>query len=120
MRKNNSVKEKKWVSSFRPVKKQRPVEEQEPVAMLDFLPTASIKNDMIAYQASVDNYMIYTDEDGHAMKLPKKLYEAFECATREIACSRKIKDLQQRVASSAVSSDFTGVLEMLRNLQENQ
>jgi hypothetical protein len=92
----------------------------EPVAILEYLPAPEIDNGMLAYNHPSDKYMIYLDEDGNATRLPKKLFDSFECATKEPACRKKIRDLQDRVASSSVSSDFTGLLEMLRNLRENQ
>ena len=95
-------------------------EEPEIIAMLDYVPSAPVENEILLQTTPFDKYMIYTDEDGHAMKMSKKLFEVFDCATKEIACRQKIRDLQNRFASSAVSSDFTGLLEILRNLQENQ
>jgi hypothetical protein len=94
--------------------------EPETIAMLDYIPSATIQNELMTLAAPADKYMIYTDESGHAMKLPKKLFDSFDCANKEIVCRQKIRDLQNRFASSAVSSDFTGLLEILRNLQENQ
>ncbi len=107
-------------SSKKQVSRQDDVEDPGPVAMLDYIPAQMNNPRKFAFTDADENYMTYTDDDGYVGRLPKKLYDVFECATREMVCRAKIRDLQSRVASSAVSSDFTGVLQMLRNLQENQ
>ena len=120
--KRPSKKNKRFLEKTSAQKNPEPVAYNEPgmIAMLDDIPFATLQNDLAVPIESVENYMIYTDKNGHAMKLPKKLFDAFDCATKELVCREKIRNLQQRFASSAVSSDFTGVLEILRNLQENQ
>ena len=95
-------------------------EDPGPIAMLEYAPAQVNNQRRFSFTDADENYMTYTDDDGYVGRLPKKLYDVFECATREMVCRAKIRDLQSRVASSAVSSDFTGVLQMLRNLQENQ
>ncbi|MGZ5286763.1 MAG: hypothetical protein ACXWB9_06245, partial [Flavisolibacter sp.] len=106
-----------------PAKKQRSrvyEDDPGPIAMLDYAPAQINSQRRFSIIDADEKYMTYTDDEGYVSRLPKKLYDIFECATRELICRQKISDLQSRVASSAVSSDFTGVLEMLRNLQENQ
>ncbi len=120
----DAVQEQDVAVNKRPIKKTRSRqyddEDPGPVAMLEYIPAQMNTPRKFEFTDADENYMTYTDDDGYVGRLPKKLYEVFECATREMVCRAKIRDLQSRVASSAVSSDFTGVLQMLRNLQENQ
>ncbi|MFL5810973.1 MAG: hypothetical protein ACJ749_15740 [Flavisolibacter sp.] len=74
----------------------------------------------IDYTTPVDKYMIYSDGDGKAVRLSKKLYDDYACATDKIICKQKIKKLQEQVASAAMKSDFTGILDILNKLEENQ
>lgn len=74
----------------------------------------------IDYSSSDDKYMIYSDGDGSAVRLPKKLFDAFACNTEKVTCKQKLKKLQEQVAASAMKTDFTGILDMLNKLQENQ
>ena len=70
--------------------------------------------------SSDEKYMIYSDGDGNAVRLPKKLFDAFACNTDRVKCKQKLKKLQEQVAASAMKTDFTGILDMLNKLQENQ
>ena len=70
--------------------------------------------------SSDDKYMIYSEEDGNAVRLPKKLFDAFACNTDRITCKQKLKKWQEQVAASAMKTDFTGILDMLNKLQQNQ
>jgi hypothetical protein len=74
----------------------------------------------ISFDNTVDRYMIYSDGDGNAMRLPKKLYDAISCVQFDISCKDRMQGLQQKIANASVTSDFTAVLEMLNNLRENQ
>lgn len=67
-----------------------------------------------------DKYMIYSDGNGNAMRLPKKIYNAVACPTDNYDCKRRLKELKEKFISAAVTSDFSGILEILRSLQENQ
>jgi hypothetical protein len=67
-----------------------------------------------------DKYMLFIDGDGNVMRLSKKLFNAFACAAYDYVCKERINSLQAKVASTAVSSNFTGILDILKNLQENQ
>jgi hypothetical protein len=84
------------------------------------VPQYAERTNAIDYSSTDDKYMIYSDGDGNAMRLPKKLYDAFACNTDRITCKQKLKKLQEQVAASAMKTDFTGILDMLNNLQENQ
>jgi hypothetical protein len=67
-----------------------------------------------------DNYMVYSDDEGHAVRLPKKMYDAIACPNDDLICKQRIKYLQQQVSSAAVTADFTGLLEILNNMKENK
>jgi hypothetical protein len=64
--------------------------------------------------------MVYSDGDGTAMKLPKKLFDFITCVREDILCKQEMQQLQQRFASTVLTTDFTGVLEVLKTLKENQ
>jgi transcriptional regulator len=74
----------------------------------------------INFSMPSEAYMIYSDGKGNAVRLPKRLYDAFACPDDKITCREQLKKLQEKIASSSVTSDLTGILEMLNNLQENQ
>jgi hypothetical protein len=91
------------------------------IAMLDKVtPDESFSYHDISYSVPVDRYIIYSDDDGNAVRLPKKLFDAFACASDDIPCKQKIKKLQEQAAASATKTDFTGLLDMLKKLEENQ
>lgn len=69
---------------------------------------------------TADKYMIYSDGDGNAVRLPKKIFSAFACPTGDADCKQRLQMLRERFAESAVTADFTGLLEILKSLQENQ
>lgn len=67
-----------------------------------------------------DQYMIYSDDRGNAVRLPKKIYNAVACPTDNYDCQRRLRELRDKFVSAAVTSDFNGILEILKSLQENQ
>lgn len=67
--------------------------------------------------ASPDNFMVYSDNDGHAMKLPKKLFSLVNCPDGDGSCMERIQQLQQKLAASTVTADFAGMLDIVRQLQ---
>ncbi len=80
---------------------------------------------MIVQNNAVDKYMIYSSSSGSVVKLPKKLYDLFSCASDPNTaqadwCKQNIKTLQQKIAQKAPpSTDFAAMLDMLKHLQEN-
>jgi len=74
----------------------------------------------INFSLPSEAYMIYSDGEGNAVRLPKRLYDAFVCPDDKITCRQRLKKLQEKIASSSITSDLTGMLETLNNLQENQ
>jgi cytoskeletal protein RodZ len=86
----------------------------------NFLPKQAERNETVSSSLSSDKYMIYSDDDGNAIRLPKKIFNAFACPTDDLACKQKLQKLREKFAESAMTADFTGVLQILKSLQENQ
>lgn len=85
-----------------------------------FLPQQAEKNEIVSSSISSDKYMMYSDGDGNVVRLPKKIFNAFACPTEDIMCKQKLQQLKEKFAASAMTADFTGVLQILKSLQENQ
>jgi len=86
----------------------------------NFIPkTAERKQTVSNYPAS-EKYMVYSDNDGNAMKLPKKLFDFITCVREDLLCKEQMQQLQEKLAATSLNTDFTGVLEILNNLKENQ
>jgi hypothetical protein len=83
-------------------------------------PREAQRNEIFNGSVSSDKYMIYSDGDGNAIRLPKKIYSAFACQTNDFICKQRLQKLRQKFAASAVTTDFTGILQILKSLQENQ
>lgn len=86
----------------------------------DFLTRMAERNPIVNASVLPEKYMIYSDEDGNAVRLPKKIFSAFACPVDNYDCKQRLKDLREKFASSALTPDFTGILEILKTLQENQ
>lgn len=91
------------------------------VASLDKLipRLAERKQQDISNDGFSDKYMVLSYGDGAAVRLPKKLYDAYVCPGNEPACKEKIKKLQEKIATSALSADFAGMLDIIDHLKEN-
>ena len=81
-----------------------------------FIPRKATKEDFFDF-SELDNYMVYSDENGNVMRVPKKLFSLVHCEDGDDSCLERIKRLQQKMASTAATSDFGGILEILRQLQ---
>jgi len=70
--------------------------------------------------ALADRYMIATTSAGTVVRLPKKAYSAYACADAygDTYCKEKIASIQSKMAAS-VSTDFTDLMDLLKNLQDN-
>jgi hypothetical protein len=86
----------------------------------NLVPKIAKRNTVIAFNEDDEKYMAYSREDGNAVKLPKKMFDALTCPTKDVGCLQRIKQLQEKIAASALFADFTGVLDILNNLGENQ
>lgn len=74
----------------------------------------------IAASYNSDKYMIYTDGNGNDVRLPKKIFSAFACPANNADCKERLQKLREKFAESAMTTDFTGLLQILKSLQENQ
>lgn len=83
-------------------------------------PENATRNTNTASDGRDEKYMIYIDEEGNAYKLPKKLYNSLVCPTNDPNCKDHLNELRQKLSEAAASSDFTGLLDMLNNVKENQ
>lgn len=81
-----------------------------------FIPKSINKEALFDFSSS-DNYMVYSDGAGNAMKLPKKLFSLVHCEDGDASCKERIHQLQQKLAAGAATTDFVGILEILRQLQ---
>ncbi|MDQ6609446.1 MAG: hypothetical protein M3Y85_06470 [Bacteroidota bacterium] len=81
-----------------------------------FVPLVVNKKALFDFSSS-DNFMVYSDGNGNAMKLSKKLFSLVHCQDEDGSCKERIHQLRQKLSSAAISADFTGILEMLRQLQ---
>ncbi|MBO9683004.1 MAG: hypothetical protein J7502_10115 [Flavisolibacter sp.] len=86
----------------------------------NLLPRQAERNEMVHTSIDADKYMIYSDEDGNVVRLPKKIFSAFACPTEDLICRQRLQQLREKFAASATTADFTGLLQILKSLQENQ
>ena len=85
-----------------------------------FLPQKAEKNEIANSSVSSDKYMMYSDGDGNVVRLPKKIFNAFACPVNDVICKQRLQQLKEKFAQSAMTADFTGLLQILKSLQENQ
>jgi hypothetical protein len=85
-----------------------------------FIPESASRNQEISYEDGLDKYMIYASNDGNAVRLPKKMYDNIACPSNDPSCREKIKLLQQKMAQGSFASDFTGVLDLLSNMDDRK
>ncbi|MGZ3839135.1 MAG: hypothetical protein ACXVBI_11235 [Flavisolibacter sp.] len=86
----------------------------------NFLPECATEKQTISNEEPVEKYMVYSDEQGHVMRLPKKLFDFISCVRENAFCQQQLKALQEKLAVTDFSNDFTGVLDLLNHLKENQ
>jgi len=117
-RKKNSLEPRIIKSGISTIK----TEDTQPSISYDeyLFPREAQPNETFNGSVSSDKYMIYSDGDGNAIRLPKKIYSAFACQTNDFVCKQRLQKLRQKFAASAVTTDFTGILQILKSLQENQ
>lgn len=68
--------------------------------------------------SSLNNYVFFNDDDGIRRKVSKKLAGMVNCKDSDIACQERLQALRQKLAATAMTTDFMGILEMLRQLQQ--
>lgn len=91
------------------------------VAPTAMIPQEAVRPQPIAYSMPSERYLIYSDDQGRAMRMPCRLYDMIACGDGDDACRQRLAQLQQQAAmSGGLTTDFTGMLELLRRLGENQ
>ncbi len=86
----------------------------------DLLPRLAIRSTPINFTPHTEKYMVYSTTEGNAIRMSKKLYELFSCAENDRNCRQRIVLMQEKLAAYALTADFSGVVELLGNLKENQ
>jgi hypothetical protein len=70
-----------------------------------------------ALVSSLNEYVLFRDGDGKTRRVSKKLAGFVKCKDGDEACKQRLQQLRQTLAAKAMNTDFTGILEMLRQLQ---
>lgn len=84
-----------------------------------FVPARSGAHPALAMNLKAqDDFMVYTDGNGKAMRLPKKLFDLVACPSGD-NCKERLKALQEKASAASVNSGFTGILDLLHHLQDN-
>jgi hypothetical protein len=81
-----------------------------------FLPQ-KVSKEALFNNTLLNSYMVFSDGTGMAMRLPKKLFPMVQCNEGDGSCLQRIKSLQKKLSTASLTSDFTSVLEMLRQIQ---
>lgn len=68
--------------------------------------------------ASLNEYVFFRDDDGKTRKIAKKLAAYINCKANDSNCQQRLQELRQKMAANAMTTDFTGILDMLRQLQQ--
>ena len=77
-------------------------------------------NEIVVHSLTSGKYIIVNDAEGNAIRLSKKIYRSFACPANHFNCKERLKQLKEKFASAAFTSDFMGILKILKTLQENQ
>jgi hypothetical protein len=70
-----------------------------------------------AVYSSLNEYVLFNDGDGRTRRVSKKLADLVRCKDSNVACQQRLQRLRRKLAANAMTTDFTGILEMLRQLQ---
>lgn len=81
-----------------------------------FIPR-QVTEEPVADFSALDDFMVYSDEDGTAMRLPKKLFALVNCNDGDGSCRERLQSLRQKLSANIAPSDFTGMLDLVRQLQ---
>lgn len=84
------------------------------------LPYPAYQYETVNSSIASDKYIIYSDGKGNVVRLPKKIFNAFACPSGDVECKQRLEQLRKKFAASAMTADFTGLLQILKSLQENQ
>lgn len=64
-----------------------------------------------------NDYVTYNDGNGKVMKVSRKMETYINCKDSDWQCKQRLQELRQKMAAKAMTTDFTGILEMLQQLQ---
>ncbi|NTS43595.1 hypothetical protein HRG84_22135 [Flavisolibacter sp. BT320] len=64
-----------------------------------------------------NDYVSYRDGSGKVMKVARKMETYINCKDGDWQCKQRLQELRQKMAAKAMTTDFTGILEMLQQLQ---
>ncbi|RYZ46461.1 MAG: hypothetical protein EOO14_24585 [Chitinophagaceae bacterium] len=64
-----------------------------------------------------NDYVSYSDGSGKVMKVARKMETYINCKDGDWQCKQRLQELRQKMAAKAMTTDFTGILEMLQQLQ---
>jgi negative regulator of sigma E activity len=67
--------------------------------------------------SSLNEYVMFKDGDGKQRKVSKKMADFVNCKDDDLPCKQRLKQLRQKMAARAMTTDFMGILDMLRQLQ---
>lgn len=81
-----------------------------------FIPR-KVTGESVADFSAQEAFMVYSDGNGNAMRLPKKLFSLVNCEDGDETCKHRIQTLRQKLSANVSPSDFTGMLDLLRQLQ---
>ena len=81
-----------------------------------FMPR-KVAEESVANFTAQEAFMVYSDGNGNAMRLPKKLFSLVNCNDGDETCKQRIEVLRQKLSASVSPSDFTGMLDLVRELQ---
>jgi hypothetical protein len=69
----------------------------------------------------IDRYIVVATNEDAAVRLPKKVYDLFRCDNTPdvVACSERLTSLRRKAAAPTLvaAADFTGLLEIIRNVE---
>lgn len=71
-----------------------------------------------ATYASSGDYVLFSDGDGQVRKVSKKLAQFVNCKDGDGNCKQRLQQLRAKMVTTAMTTDFTGILEMLHGLQQ--
>lgn len=64
-----------------------------------------------------NDYVTYSDGNGKVMKVSRKMETYINCRDGDQPCKQRLQELRKKMAAKAMTTDFTGILEMLQQLQ---
>jgi hypothetical protein len=67
--------------------------------------------------AALNDYVTYSDGNGKVVKVSRKMETYINCSDSDQQCKQRLQQLRQKMAARAMTTDFTGILEMLQQLQ---